>query len=364
DGTDSLAGGAGDDTLDGGAGEDSLDGGAGDDALVAGSGDVMTGGAGRDSYDITWSPGDAPLTLTDYGDLTGAAAGSFETVLIRDDAFTADMEFRLDTVEGGVVAIVDGETVALFRGADLETLSEHLTLQDAADNSYTPDVPTPMIHGTDGADSLTGTAADEAIYAHLGADTVLAGAGNDTVSGGYGADDLRGQDGNDSLLGGAQDDSLDGGAGNDSLLGENGNDRLSDRSGADLLDGGAGNDLLIATDDPASTAADTLLGGAGDDTLIGDLLDTMTGGEGADAFTTGYTSAGDSAPEVVVVTDFTVGTDRLVLEDVPADAVISIIDRDLGAVVRVNGADAFRLHGVAASDITLDMITVTPATAA
>ena len=362
-GNDTLDGGAGNDALTGGDGTDSLAGGAGDDALAAGSGDVMTGGAGRDSYDITWSPGDAPLTLTDYGDITGAAAGSFETVLIRDDAFTADMEFRLDTVEGGVVAIVDGETVALFRGADLETLSEHLTLQDAANNSYTPDVPTPTIHGTDGADSLTGTAADEAIYAHLGADTVLAGAGNDTVSGGYGADQLRGQDGNDSLLGGAQDDSLDGGAGNDSLLGEDGNDRLSDLSGADLLDGGAGNDLLVATDDPASTEADTLLGGAGDDTLIGDLLDTMTGGEGADTFTTGFTATETPAPEVVVVTDFTVGTDRLVLEDVPADAVISIIDRDMGAVVRVNGADAFRLQGVAASDITLDMITVNPATA-
>ena len=363
DGADRLAGGAGNDTLDGGAGKDSLDGGAGDDALAAGSGDVMTGGAGRDSFEITWQPGDAPLKLTDYGNITGAAAGSFETVLIRDDAFTAGMEFRLDTIAGGVVAIVDGKTVAEFPGADLQTLSDHLTLQDAAGKSHTPAVPARQINGTDGADNLTGTAADEAFYAHLGADTVKAGAGNDTVSGGYGADELRGQDGNDSLLGGGQNDSLYGGDGNDSLLGEDGDDRLNDLSGADLLDGGAGNDLLIGDDDPASTAADTLLGGAGDDTLIGDLADTMTGGAGADVFTTGLTTTGTPAPELVVVTDFTAGTDRLVLDDVPADAVISVVDRGTGAVVLVNGADAFQLQGVAASAVTLDMITVNRVTA-
>ncbi|WP_414470843.1 calcium-binding protein [Microvirga sp. M2] len=63
-----------------------------------------------------------------------------------------------------------------------------------------------MVVGTDAADTIAGSGADELI---------LGGDGADTLSGGAGRDLLLGGAGNDTLLGGAGDDVLVGGAGND-----------------------------------------------------------------------------------------------------------------------------------------------------
>jgi Ca2+-binding RTX toxin-like protein len=98
---------------------------------------------------------------------------------------------------------------------------------------------------------------------------------------------------------------MDGGAGDDWLLAGSGNDSLTGGTGNDTLDGQYGND--------------TLLGGDGNDLLeSGAGADRLTGGAGADEF---HFSADDfyavtrslTAADADVITDFTSGTDRLVL---------------------------------------------------
>lgn len=99
--------------------------------------------------------------------------------------------------------------------------------------------------GTNAANTLNGSAADEkfnglggndVINAGSGNDELIGGAGNDTLNAGAGNDVLKGLADNDTLLGGAGDDNLDGGAGDDVINGG---------IGFDILRGGAGADNFV-----------------------------------------------------------------------------------------------------------------------
>lgn len=212
---------------------------------------------------------------------------------------------------GGDVLVVPASAV---NAAQLD--SAYLALPEqlgAGGTPATPVTPDPEL-GTDGADSLPGTADNDHIQAlagqdtlagFAGADTLEGGAGNDLAYAGPGADLLRGDAGadtlyggpdNDTLEGGADNDLLGGGTGNDSLVGGDGNDALWTAAGDDTGLGGAGNDTLGGAggndsldggtgNDALWGAADndTLIGGAGDDTLGGFTgNDSLLGGDGAD----------------------------------------------------------------------------------
>jgi len=97
------------------------------------------------------------------------------------------------------------------------------------------------------ADSIRGTAGDDALTGTPEADAIFARAGNDTVNAGAGDDRVRG------------------GQGNDTLNGEDGNDRLKGGGGADTLSGDAGDDLIDARGD--GRTGDTITCGEGDDTV-------------------------------------------------------------------------------------------------
>ncbi len=108
--------------------------------------------------------------------------------------------------------------------------------------------------GSDRADTMTLTAADDlvlglkgddVIKAGGGDDVVLAGIGRDTVDGGAGSDILSGGSGDDLVNGGSGDDLIAGGSGNDRLYGDAGNDFLIDGDGSDFVSGGAGNDIFL-----------------------------------------------------------------------------------------------------------------------
>jgi Ca2+-binding RTX toxin-like protein len=100
----------------------------------------------------------------------------------------------------------------------------------AGNSTSSPDV----LIGTEGADILTG------------------GAAQSTIAGFGGNDLLDGGDGDDTLAGGAGRDILLGGAGNDLLDGGDNADILAPGSGADVVVGGAGSDVMIFSDVPLS----------------------------------------------------------------------------------------------------------------
>ncbi|RZM18415.1 MAG: cadherin, partial [Sphingomonas sp.] len=137
----------------------------------------------------------------------------------------------------------------------------------------------------------------------------------------------------ETINGTSEQDVLDGSWGNDVLNGLGGNDRLTGGLGSDTLNGGAGNDTLIG-----GNGRDVLSGGDGNDILIGgDDLDMMTGGAGADIFR--FEAKGDSLASASrdVITDFTVGQDKIDL---------SMIDANTSLFAR--GDQAFSFIGTSA----------------
>ena len=115
-------------------------------------------------------------------------------------------------------------------------------------------------------------------------------------------------------------------------------------SGADILDGGAGNDVLFGQE-----GDDQLTGGTGND--------TMTGGSGDDTF---IWRAADADGSEDVIKDFTIGEDKLDLQDVlasPSDPLSNYLDiqADGGdAVVKVYSAGNASGGGDPDLTITLD----------
>ncbi|WFW11104.1 heme peroxidase [Citrobacter freundii] len=96
-------------------------------------------------------------------------------------------------------------------------------------------------------------------------DLIVGTNGNNTLNGTAWSDILRGENGNDNLFGGAGDDLLVGGVGNDSLSGDAGQDTLQGDAGDDTLDGGLG--------------ADSMTGGVGNDTyIVNDVGDVVIEG--------------------------------------------------------------------------------------
>lgn len=148
---------------------------------------------------------------------------------------------------------------------------------------------TAQFEGSSGADTLTGTAADESFNGLGGGDTINAGNGNNTIAGGDGNDTITGGSGNDSIEGGTGTDSITAGSGRDTIKGGDGNDTINGGQGADSMTGGSGADVFVmASGDSLSRTAENV--------TVSTLAntETFTFGNGVD-----------------VITDFVSGTDKL-----------------------------------------------------
>ena len=107
------------------------------------------------------------------------------------------------------------------------------------------------------------------------------------------------------MNGTAANELLHGGSGNDTISGDGGIDLLYGAAGTDTINGGDGDDYLFG-----GAGNDVLNGGNGADFLRGDGgNDTMTGGAGADTFSIDIREQASNT-----ITDFQVGTDKIVVE--------------------------------------------------
>ncbi|GGY23537.1 hypothetical protein GCM10007387_01160 [Pseudoduganella albidiflava] len=320
-GNDLLFGGAGDDTMRAAQGIDTLKGGDGNDSLVANeyavldgeAGDdvlrvewsawgregavVLTGGAGRDVFDLGGGA-PTPITITDFQ--VGAGGDWLDFSRLARGGYTWADPFRdgFRWVQAGADAVLqttlgsswdDYRTILVLQNVQVAQITQdnYLSLTLTGSGS---------LFGGPGRDSLTGSDGHDALIAGLGTDTLtggaggdwytidgkdvvieLAGGGNDTVQSwdsltlqehlengtllaggtltGNAADNrlhayheagtLAGAGGNDTLVGSHLEDLLQGGAGNDSMAGEDGNDTLEAGTGSDTVSGGYGDDTLV-----------------------------------------------------------------------------------------------------------------------
>ncbi|MEL6111819.1 MAG: spondin domain-containing protein [Pseudomonadota bacterium] len=173
--------------------------------------------------------------------------------------------------------------------------------------------------GTDGADRIFGSNADDIVQAGAGNDNVNSGAGWDQIFAGDGNDFVTTGDGNDEVVAGNGNDFVGGGAGVDTIFGDGGNDRLFGDGGNDLISGGDGADRLFG-----GLGNDALFGDAGNDRLNGGLGgDTLSGGEGFDRLDGG-------------------GGDDFILGGAGFDVITTGAGNDLVAYVSGDGRDIIR----------------------
>ena len=273
--------------LDGGAGGiDILSGGAGNDTYVVSAFDVVTEGFNAGS--------DTVISATDYAlganleDLTlntGALIGIGNTLAntimgntgnnILDGGLNSS---GFDTLIGGTgndtyVVNQSGDVVteALNAGTDLvQSFSTNYTLANNVENLRLMGVTAlngtgnslgNIIYANKGNNGLDGGLGTDTVSYQFGASSgIIASLTNSTVTGGSGADTISnfeniiGTRFSDSITGDGANNTIDAGAGNDLLDGGAGNDTLTGGVGNDRLEGGAGND--------------TLIGGLGDDTYV------------------------------------------------------------------------------------------------
>ncbi len=96
------------------------------------------------------------------------------------------------------------------------------------DGTSTTTLVVTVIVGTDGNETINGTAGTDMIFGLLGRNTINGLGSNDLLCGGNGVDTLNGGDGGDTLVGNRGDDTLTGDAGPDYFSGGQGTDTATD----------------------------------------------------------------------------------------------------------------------------------------
>ena len=340
---DFITGAGGDDTLDGGAGNDTLVGETGQDRLIGGLGsDVLSGGFDSDIYVIT----DALDTIfedpTEGGfDLVSAsvnfvlAAGVFVEAIGASETLAASVALNL----------TGNDQAQLILGhAGINRLEDGLGLADTLSGGGGNDTYVVRNAGTlivEGAGESTNDGVFAAVSFVLAADDNIELLATTTVAGTT-AINLTGNGFAQRIFGNAAANRLESGAGAaDTLIGGGGNDTHFVRNSATLIveNAGFGTADLVGTSVSFALAADDnieflsaipatgttainltgnalaqrITGNAGANSINGGAgLDTLTGGAGADRFVFNTTPG---AANVDRITDFTVGVDKIVLEN-------------------------------------------------
>lgn len=249
------------------------------------------------------------LAATTAGTALAAGAGT----LLLDVNKTQTAAIITDTAVGTVIlnAGVDATATAgavitmadLQLGANTNTLvvqgAENLTLSLLTLDTTTPDVVS--------ATTMTGKLT-VANTVGTGDTTLSLGSNDDSITSTAAALlTIHGNGGNDtvSIASALVDSTVNGGDGNDTITGN--------ALGA-ILNGDAGNDTITG-----GAGVDTINGGAGDDVINGAAgIDAITTGTGSDTVIIVASEGTD------VISDFVVGTDKLVLRGTGASATVNV----------------------------------------
>jgi Ca2+-binding RTX toxin-like protein len=333
-----------DNILDGGeAGTDQLIGGDGNDKYIIASNNVQVyenDGEGTDEVasSISYTLGDnvENLTLTGSESIDGTG-NSIENVLTGNS-----LDNLLDGGQGKDMLVGgDGSDTYIVDNAQDDVVENTNEGTDIVQSTVSYELSANIENLTLlGSDSINGTG-------NTLDNVVVGNSGANTLDGAIGADDLQGGDGNDAYIV------------------DNVNDSVAELSGqgTDIvyaavnftLDSNIENLTLSGTANLNATGndiANNLTGNNGNNTIIGaGGLDTLTGGSGADVFVIGNATGNaygiNNSNSFALITDFTVGTDRLQLKGSlasdymvnfadPTQVTITSTDATVGLVAKIN----------------------------
>ena len=346
-GRNSLRGLGGNDTIIGGAGSDTIEGGAGADTLDGGSGSPFE----IDRLIYTNSTARVVISLIDStasgGEAEGDTIANFEGILasnFNDVLFGSNVVNEIYGNGGDDVIFGFAGNDQLFGGDG----NDFLEGGAGAD----------ILGGGAGIDTLRYVGSPSGIIINLDNNTSSGGDAAGDIFSGFDIENVIGSEFADTITGSFADNRLEGGSGNDTLFGLGGNDVLIGGAGADIMDGGFENDVYFvdnagdivteafsdggydtvfttvsftlsanveraAVDGSSTTNAVNLTGNALANELIGNAgRNVLDGGAGADLMT-GY--AGDDVYFVDNAGD-------VIIEGVGAgfDTVFAIFDYTLG----------------------------------
>jgi len=344
DGNDTLSGGDDADTLEGGegndvlvidAGVDFLVGGGGDDLIFTDGNDIVDGGHGNDTIELA-PPQPGPSANT--GSITLGAGSDVIIMRLHSNAIPIVRDFASGSGGDVIDLRAFGAGFAVEAG-EQQNNSPRETLKLAQVGADTL-----LLHAPAGSGIFAtllilrnvnrSTLTSDNFLSIDETDVLTAGVGR-RVLGTDGHDTLVGTADDDTLFGGDGDDSLEGMQGQDKLFGDGGNDTVRGTSIDTLLDGGDGNDWIDFTYGGQVLALTTLAGGAGNDlfTLNGVLpvwdkyMETVLidGGDGDDTVSMYYNwgdndnikivaSGGGGSDTYAVVWEFNNGFDYRILD--------------------------------------------------
>jgi len=261
EGDDTLDGGNGNDLIIGGLGNDSVLGGDGSDTIVAGEGNdtIDGGGVGYDidtvRYDFSLSAAGIRfevIGLDSKGGGTQAHPGGTDTLLgieqievlggSGNDTLDGSLSTAFLILRGG-----DGDDILKGRGfAILSGGAGNDTLEGINNSGQHDSFNSVYANYDDASGSVVINLATGTVSGTSGNDTIFSGvatgaAGNDTLINIYNA---IGTKFNDSISGSAAANALLGGIGNDTIDGGGGSDRIDGSLGSDSLLGGSGKDTF------------------------------------------------------------------------------------------------------------------------
>jgi Ca2+-binding RTX toxin-like protein len=198
--------------------------------VTAGPGGAVLSPVCGSSTAVELEPGDS-ATITCHSIEIQDVSGGPVTVTVSGGAVVTFPDGTSGTVDstpsGGVVVTgVSGDGVTLTVGGVTTPVAEggSLNLIVGSDGNNT-------LNGTAGDDMIVGKGGNDTINGKGGNDTIDAGAGNNTIDGGAGNDKIDAGNGNNTVNGGADDDQITTGAGNDKIDGGSGVDTCQPGSG-------------------------------------------------------------------------------------------------------------------------------------
>jgi Ca2+-binding RTX toxin-like protein len=285
---------------------------------------------GTNAGDTIQIVGNFNATSLNFSTITIDGSAADDTVDISALTSAHRIVFRSNGGADTVIGPNRPQDVVVGDGVTRSPAETETPDDEEEDDDDTPggviDLPAGAIVGDAGADTLVGSAADDAMLGLGGLDVIFGRAGSDDILGGDGADMLYGD------------------AGSDRILGEAGDDLIAAGAGGDTVFGGAGDDLIVAEvgDGDDAYYGDDLSGAGGTDTLdmsairanVTADLGTGFGGRGA------VTSAASGSDTIWGIEDIVTGSGADVIT---ASAAVNVIDGGLGN-------DIFRFLSAADAD--------------